>query len=301
MKRQISSHQMALRFLLSLLCLFLCFYPLQLAHAQQPILLPDAPLAQSQVLHLCLSSDVMGFALPFLVYMPKGYGGGHLYPVWYGLHGHSSSETMWLDQAHIGQTADTLMDRGEIDPMIMVFPFVRYDSAQIITEDMKDGKRSESQSESFVCQELLEYIDDHFQTLPGREGRYIGGFSMGGLFALEIAFHHPDLFSKVGAYSPALAVQDYSGDALSDWLYPDDSDLQALDMAGFAATHHLLELSVYLDCGGASDPFAQGVQSLYDNLQERGIRVEFHPHSGGHSLLEEYLPQYLAFYSGTSE
>ena len=300
MERRVLPRLKALTLLLLLVCLSLRLPPHEGAYAESLDCLPDAPLAQSQVLRLYLQSDIMGFRVPFLVYLPKGYGGGELYPVWYGLHGHSSSEIMWLDEAHIGQTADELIERGDIRPMMMVFPFVRYDSAQIIMEDMQDGKRGESQSARFVCMELLPYIDATFQTRPQREARYIGGFSMGGLFALEIGLRYPDLFSKVGAYSPALAQRDYSGDTLSAWLYPDDSPSQAQDMAGFAASHQLLEMSVYLDCGGDSDPFSQGVQSLYENLQARGICVEFHPHSGGHTQQEERLPQYLAFFSGSS-
>ena len=43
-----------------------------------------------------------------MVYLPAGYGDGNTYPVWYGLHGYSSTETMWLTTAGIGQTADAM-------------------------------------------------------------------------------------------------------------------------------------------------------------------------------------------------
>ena len=120
----------------------------------------------------------MGFPVPVIVYLPKGYSGGEAYPVWYALHGYSSSETMWVDDEHIDQIADQLIADREIPPLVMVFPFVRYDSAKVIAADMQDGIRSESQSARFLCEELIPYIDTTFVTIPASGSRSIGGFSM---------------------------------------------------------------------------------------------------------------------------
>jgi predicted esterase len=57
-------------------------------------------------------------------------------------------------------------------------------------------------------------------------------------------------------------------------------------------------LSIYLDCGGASDPFSAGAVSLQDALTARGIASEFHPHDGGHSLDLTLVDAYLLFYGG---
>ena len=152
----------------------------------------------------------MGFRVPYMLYLPKGYERGKAYPVWYGLHGNSTSERMWLERAGIGAIADALIERGDIQPLIMVFPLTKYDSSKVIQEDMKDGKRGDSQMERFLYNELIPWIDANYSTVTNPDGRWIGGFSMGGLFALQTAFHHPALFSRVGAYSPALVLTDFS-------------------------------------------------------------------------------------------
>lgn len=256
-----------------------------------------APLAASQTLHGTLQSATMGFRVPYMVYLPKGYPGGKPYPVWYGLHGNSTTERMWLEQAGIGKVADALIDRGVIEPLIMVFPFTKYDSAKTIQEDMKDGKRGESQMEQFLCNALIPWIDSRYATIAQPEGRWIGGFSMGGLFALQAAFHHPSLFSKAAAYSPALVYSDFSGGQFATWLNDGSASDWLSDPAGYAAARGLTALRVYIDCGTTNEPFAAGARSLFESLATMGVTVSFAQHGGGHSLQTDKLAQYLQFYA----
>ena len=258
----------------------------------------NGPLQQSMIIRLSIESVFRGIKVPVMVYLPKGYGGGEKYPVWYGMHGYSSTENMWLQYAGIGRKADEMIESGEIRPLIMVFPLTKYDSAKAIQEDMKDGKRDASQMERFLCEELLPYIDDHYDTPKSPDGRYIGGFSMGAYFALEIGFRHPDLFYKVGAFDPALRYSDFSGRQLEQWMYPYDNATKIDDAAAFAKHHGFDRLQVYLDCGGADDPFSQGAQSLYEAFQARGIHAKFQMYEGGHSLRLGQIGEYLLFFSG---
>ena len=289
-------------FAFAFLLLMALIFPLSCAYASNDsdTSVPDVnePLHQSQVVRLSYESIHMGIKVPFMVYLPAGYGNGEKYPVWYGLHGYSSSENMWLQTAGVGKTADQMIKRGEIRPLIMVFPLTRYDSAKVIREDMMDGKRDASQMERFVCSELVPYIDSHYNTEKSPDSRYIGGFSMGGYFALEIAFRHPDLFSKVGGYSPALMYSDFSGRQFEKWIFPGYDAEQICDPAAFARDQGLGRLKVYLDCGSVNEPFSDGAQSLYKALKERGISVEFQMHGGGHSLQLGKMEEYLLFYCG---
>lgn len=255
-----------------------------------------APLSASQTARYTRKSEAFGATVPYMVYLPAGYGGGKRYPVWYTMHGYSSTESMWLTEAGVGKVADRLIESGMLAPMIMVFPLSRYDSAKVIEQDMADGKRGPSGMERFLCDELVPLIDAQYATLATSEHRYIGGFSMGGLFALQIGLHRPDLFGKIGAYSPALETADFSGDRFERWLAVEPAGANSLD--GYAKEHNLDKLSIYLDCGDERDPFSAGAASLEQALTARGITVEFHPHDGGHSLRLDLLEQYLLFYAG---
>ena len=292
------SHQSFPNFYRNLLLFFslALILPLLLSCTPTSTTPTPTPLPASQTTRLTFESAAMGATVPFLVYLPAGYTPTQKYPVWYAMHGYSSTEKWWLNDAHVGERADVLIASGDLEPMIMVFPMTRYDDAKTIEADMADGIRGPSRMERFLCEELIPYIDAHYSTRGTAEGRFIGGFSMGGLFALQIGLHQPRLFSKIGAYSPALTYSDFSGDHFERWLSTNPDDATALD--GYAESHGLDGLSIYLDCGGQSDPFSVGAASLQEALTARGITSEFHPHSGGHSLDLSLVDAYLLFYGG---
>ncbi len=122
------------------------------------------PLAESRMLDLSVESEYMGRSMPVRVYLPKGYGSGQKYPVWYGLHGSSSDESMWSD-AGITALADQLIDSGEISPMIMVFPFVKDDALKEFNRQKEEyGKLGERYIDRYISSELVSYIDSGFDT-----------------------------------------------------------------------------------------------------------------------------------------
>jgi enterochelin esterase-like enzyme len=55
----------------------------------------------------------------------------------------------------------------------------------------------------FVIEELIPFINKTYAIDSFREKAY-AGFSLGGLMALDIAWNHPDQFSKVGVFSGSL-------------------------------------------------------------------------------------------------
>jgi enterochelin esterase-like enzyme len=258
------------------------------------------PLEKSQITRLTLESMHLDKKVPYIVYLPKGYGDGTEYPVWYGLHSFSMSETMWINNG-IAEAADELIDSGEIDPLIMVFPFVKEASLKEIEADLKDdGKLDERNVDKFISTELIPYIDSQYFTVTSQDGRYIGGFSMGGMMALRIAFHHTDLFSKVGGYSPGVLSNDFSDRQLEKWLFPNDNIDEIDDVLAFAEEKGFTNLNIYMDAGNTNDPFTVGIQSLYEALQLRNVKSEFIIYDGGHSIQTDLISDYLKFYTGTN-
>ena len=256
------------------------------------------PLKDSMVIDFSVKSNYMRREMPCRIYLPKGYGGGRDYPVWYGLNSYGTTESMWI-QAGITESADELIDLGTISPLIMVFPYTRDATAQELKKDFEDdGKFDERNIDRFICEELIPYIDSCYDTARSADKRYIGGFSMGGAIALRLALRHTDIFSKVGGYSPAVTFRDYSGRQLEQWLFPNDNPDMIDDITKFDRKKKLDKLAVYLDAGNSNDPFSVGVQSLYDALQKRRIKSEFHLYNGGHSLdhNKRNFQNYLQFY-----
>ncbi|WP_170170338.1 alpha/beta hydrolase-fold protein [Hymenobacter perfusus] len=60
----------------------------------------------------------------------------------------------------------------------------------------------------FLAQTLKPYIDQQYRTLTGREYTGIAGSSMGGLISTYAALKYPQVYSKVGVFSPAFWFAD---------------------------------------------------------------------------------------------
>ena len=111
-----------LRLLLSLHLLSLTLIPLLLSCTPTSTTPSPTPLPASQTTRHTLESEAMDATVPFLVYLPAGYTPTQKYPVWYAMHGYSSTEKWWLNDAHADERADALIASGDLEPMIMVFP-----------------------------------------------------------------------------------------------------------------------------------------------------------------------------------
>jgi enterochelin esterase-like enzyme len=65
---------------------------------------------------------------------------------------------------------------------------------------MNRGSKAERYTD-FIIKELVPYVYKHFRCLKNSEDSVIAGFSLGGLSAMDIAWHYPRWFSKVGVFS----------------------------------------------------------------------------------------------------
>ena len=130
----------------------------------------------------------------FALYLPDGYANSGLrYPVLYLLHGHGGDRGAWPGM-HIRETMDALIARGAIPPALVVMP---------------DGGTSwyvdrEEKMQSAILEELVPYVERTLRAIPRREGRLIGGFSMGGYGALRFVLLHPERFAAAALFSPAI-------------------------------------------------------------------------------------------------
>lgn len=67
--------------------------------------------------------------------------------------------------------------------------------------DFKARGSKARQYARFILTELIPYIHYRYSISPDVAQHAIAGFSLGGLSALDIAWHHPEYFGKVGAFS----------------------------------------------------------------------------------------------------
>lgn len=241
-------------------------------------------------------SEALGKDMRFNVYLPPDYDSSKRYPVLYLIHGYTGDEDDWMPGLGIDEAAEELLREGKIDPLIIVSPQI----------DNSYGFNSASEGNygDYIDQDLIPYVDDHFSTMGTKEGRYIGGLSMGGWVALYHAFAHPELFSKAGGHSPAIWMDDWADTGgLKNWIYPTEEARKLRDPYWLADTADLSGMSVYLDCGDEdSYKFYEGAEALNAKLQSKGVRSEYHPGPGGHDgeYWSGHAKDYLLFYAGKS-
>ena len=136
-------------------------------------------------------------ALRFRLYLPPGYGDGASarYPVLYLLHGANGSmkETAWDPFFPL---LEDMISRGRIPALIAAVPVC---GNSYWVDSTKFGP-----CESAVIKGLIPHMDAQYNTLTGRENRFIAGFSMGGWGALRYSLNYPELFEACLLLSPAL-------------------------------------------------------------------------------------------------
>jgi enterochelin esterase-like enzyme len=129
------------------------------------------------------------------VYLPEGYEANQLrYPVFYLLHGNGQKHSDWAANGGIQATADALIASGKIPPTIIVMP----DAGTTWYVDRKE------KMETAFFQDLMPEIEARFRTIAARNGRVIGGLSMGGYGALRYVLKYPEKFAAAALLSPAI-------------------------------------------------------------------------------------------------
>ena len=149
---------------------------------------------------------------PLLVYLPPGYDaeGALRYPVIYVTPGYSGHAGMWFNRAPFRQPypelVDALFASGEVPPSIVVFAdgWTAYGGSQFLNSP------ATGMYHSYLCEEIVPWIDARYRTLADRDHRALAGKSTGGYCAMVTPMLRPDLFG---------ALATHAGDALFEAGY----------------------------------------------------------------------------------
>lgn len=231
------------------------------------------------------------------IYLPPGYSTSKQYPVLFFFHGKDSNADTAFTSLHINSDANTLIQSGKLNPLIIISPEIdnSYGLNSASHTYSQDGY-SYGEYYTYITKELIPFIESHYPISSKRSEHYIGGFSMGGFVALNIALNNPDEFSKVGGHSAATWVNPNTVPALL--MKQADANLFQL-----AKTQDLSGLSFYFDHGNSGVTyFIQGEEQLAQILRTRGVAVQIHSSPGQHdnAYWRANASNYLLFYAGTT-
>ncbi len=160
-----------------------------------------------------MHSPELGNSRDILVYLPPSYEGTpeRRYPVLYMHDGQNlfDASTSFSGEWGVDETMQEASGAG-IEAIVVGIPNL---GEQRVAEyspfvDPEYGGGDGDAYLAFIVGTLKQRVDADFRTLPGREHTGIFGSSMGGLISLYGFFRHPEVFSFVGAMSPAFWFAD---------------------------------------------------------------------------------------------
>jgi enterochelin esterase-like enzyme len=235
-------------------------------------------------------SPILNRNMVYRIYLPPAYrtNPGQHFPVLYMLHGMSGSYLEWIDY-HLFDIADDMISKGQIKPVIIVLP-----SGD--KEFWVDHANNGPQWGQYVVQDVVGFIDASYRTIPNRDNRAVGGHSMGGHGALQLAFNHPNVFGIVGAHSPTLRTKDQAPDYFGDEVFYEAHDPVSLSKTA----PNLKTLKIWFDIGDQDKEWVPRVEELDKALTSRNIPHTFHEWPGDHGAdyWISHVPDYLRFYTG---
>jgi S-formylglutathione hydrolase FrmB len=149
---------------------------------------------------------------PLWVYVPPGYGDdpGRRYPSVYVIQGFTGHLGMWRNRTAFRQpfveTADAIFSRGDVPPAIVVYvdAWTSYGGSQFVDSP------GTGRYHSYLCDEVVPWVDARYRTQPDAAHRAISGKSSGGFGAMITPMLRPDLFG---------ALATHAGDSLYEQSY----------------------------------------------------------------------------------
>lgn len=220
-------------------------------------------------------SPSMKKEIKVVVIKPQPYHQETTYPVLYLLHGYSGRYDGWIKGTpHIAELADRYS-------MMIVCPDGGYGSWY-----WDSPEDSSFRYETFVAQELIAYIDSHYQTIASRQGRAITGLSMGGHGGLYLAFRHQEVFGAGGSICGGVDIRPFPDDWDMAKRLGDQRDYpERWEEYSVMGQLHLLRpgaLKIIFDCG-TEDFFYEVNRRLHSELLYRKIPHDFISRPGAHN------------------
>jgi len=144
-------------------------------------------------------SATLGRDIPYAVYKPfPSPMEGEKWPVVYLLHGLTGADGDWFTWGDLAPILDRAIAEGRIKPMVVVAPGAG-DSWYV---DNPDPGGLGNVATAFST-DLIAAVEKSLPVAACREGRAIGGLSMGGVGAALLAIDNPDVYSMAISLSGA--------------------------------------------------------------------------------------------------
>ena len=222
------------------------------------------------------------------IYTPPNYEQASTrYPVLYLFHGAGGDDSGWTENGRANQILDNLIADGKLKPLVVVMPYgYAYPPISPRASGPDAMKRQRDGFSRDLIEDVIPLVQAGYRVYTDREHRAIAGLSLGGGQALGIGLSHPELFSRVTGFSPALGAV----------TSPDAGGLDFKRLvADSKKVNDQLKL-IWVGCG-TGDTLYKSVQGFSEMLTMSGVKHTFRSTDGAHTwqvwrrYLSELAPQ----------
>lgn len=222
-----------------------------------------------------VKSPALGARADASVYVPDQAGGLEKVPVVILLHGVYGSHWSWAGKGRAHTTLQSLIDAGEVSPMILAMPSdgLWGDGSAYLNHNGRDY-------EKWIVDEVPTLVSEVTGNAPDAP-LFIAGLSMGGYGALRLGATYPERFNAFAGHSSITRFSEMS-QFVEEPLdsYRDVDEEESSVITAMLRNRDRLP-PFHFDCG-ADDPLIEGNRRLYSQLQAAGIDCSYQEFPGGH-------------------
>ena len=237
-----------------------------------PRLTPSVVLRDVSFHSVSLNRD-----MPYRVVLPAQIIPGTKLPTVYLLHGGGGDFREWSNDSDVARFAE--------DGLILVMP---EGNSSYYTNS---ASAPQDRYEDYVARDVVADVEKRFPAATDREHRAVIGISMGGFGAINLSFHHPELFTFSAGLSSAIDVpsRPFSVKRISQYRHHRDifgpwgsHTRRQNDPFILAHSADLAQLPyLFLTCGD-QEGLLPANRRFARLLEDRHVRYEFHIVPGGH-------------------
>jgi poly(3-hydroxybutyrate) depolymerase len=239
----------------------------------------------ADLVHVTIASRAVAAKLGVNVVVPAKPGPRGERPLLVFLHGRGGSDGAFADNEAVYEGLQRLGRRAPV----VAFPDGGDHS---YWHDRADGAWGR-----YVMREVIPAVERRFGTDPRRIA--IGGISMGGFGAYDLALAHPRRFCAVGGHSPALW---FDGGETAPGAFDGAADFDRNDVVGAVRSDPdaFGGMRVWNDYG-SEDPFRGYDEGFVGYLRAGDADLSAHTWPGGHdsAYWNRHWPAYLRFYANS--
>ena len=228
---------------------------------------------------------------PLEVYLPPGYDEEpeRRHPSVYVIQGYTGAGPMWHNRSPFRPTfpeaADALFAAQEAPPCILVFvdAWTAYGGSQFVDSP------GTGRYHSYLCDEVVPWVDARYRTLDGAAHRGISGKSSGGFGAMITPMLRPDLFGGLASHA---------GDALYELCYVPEFGKVVRALRDYDSSYERFwaDFSERPPLSKESDPelvMVYGVAAAFSADEDGTVHLPFDLRTG--RLVDEVWERWLAW------